>query len=125
LARKRRIKKKKKKKKKKPAIEFEDPSLREQLLAGAYGGVAKPKIKRPGVKYTTDIDAGLRDVVTAGLLINDPSRRNFGIASNAGGESARGRKMNRSKDGRLESGRHAPSEVGSALGSRAGGLNYS
>ena len=38
-------KKKKKKKKKKP-VEFEDPSLREHLLAGAYGGVAKRKPKR-------------------------------------------------------------------------------
>jgi len=37
--------KKKKKKKKKP-VEYEDPSLREHLLAGAYGEVAKPKPKR-------------------------------------------------------------------------------
>jgi len=43
LAKKRR--KKKKKKKKKP-VEYEDPSLREHLLAGAYGGVAKKKPKR-------------------------------------------------------------------------------
>jgi hypothetical protein len=33
-------KKKKKKRKKKPA-EMEDPSLREHLMAGAYGGMAK------------------------------------------------------------------------------------
>ena len=39
-------KKKKKKKKKKKQVEYEDPSLREHLLAGAYGGVAKPKPKR-------------------------------------------------------------------------------
>ena len=44
LAKKKR-KKKKKKKKKKPQ-EMEDPSLREHLLAGAYGGIAKPKPKR-------------------------------------------------------------------------------
>jgi len=41
----RRRRKKKKKKKKKP-VEYEDPSLRETLLAGAYGGVAKKKPKR-------------------------------------------------------------------------------
>ena len=71
MAKKRRIKKKKKKKKKKP-VEFEDPSLREHLLAGAYGGVAKPKVKRQGVKYTTDIDAGLRDIATpAQAMIRD------------------------------------------------------
>ena len=39
-------KKKKSKKKKKKKVEMEDPSLREHLLAGAYGGVAKPKPKR-------------------------------------------------------------------------------
>ena len=54
----------KKKKKKRRGVEFEDPSLREHLLAGAYGGVAKPKVKRPGVKYTTDVNAGLRDIAT-------------------------------------------------------------
>jgi hypothetical protein len=47
LAKKR--KKKKKKKKKKPT-EFEDPSLREHLLAGAYGGVAKPRPKRQNIR---------------------------------------------------------------------------
>ena len=40
-------KKKKKKKKRQPKpVEYEDPSLRDHLMAGAYGGVAKPKIKR-------------------------------------------------------------------------------
>ena len=39
-------KKKKKKKQKKKPVEFEDPSLREHLMAGAYGGIAKPKPKR-------------------------------------------------------------------------------
>jgi hypothetical protein len=77
LAKKRKKKKKKKKKKKrKPIDEFEDPSLREHLLAGAYGGVAKPKVKRQGVIYTTDIDAGLRDIATPGsAFIRDPSRK--------------------------------------------------
>jgi len=57
-------KKKKKKKKRVKKAEYEDPSLREHLLAGAYGGVAKPKPKRAGVKYTTDLNAGLRDIAT-------------------------------------------------------------
>ena len=39
-------KKKKKKKKQKRPVEMEDPSIREHLLAGAYGGIAKPKPKR-------------------------------------------------------------------------------
>ena len=74
LAKKRR-KKKKKKKKKKP-VEFEDPSLREHLLAGAYGGVAKKKPKRVGVKYTTDLNAGLRDINTPGsAFMRDASKK--------------------------------------------------
>jgi hypothetical protein len=75
LAKKR--KKKKKKKKKKP-VEYEDPSLREHLLAGAYGGVAKKKVKRQGVKYTTDLNAGLRDIATpASAFMRDPSKKNM------------------------------------------------
>ena len=57
---------KKKKKKRRKRVEMEDPSLREHLLAGAYGGVAKPKPKRVGVKYTTDLTSGLRDIATPG-----------------------------------------------------------
>lgn len=64
MALKKRRRKKKKKKKKK--VEMEDPSLREHLLAGAYGGVAKPKPKRIGVKYTIDLTSGLRDIATPG-----------------------------------------------------------
>merc|ERR1711939_1158994 len=67
----------KKKKKKKP-VEYEDPSLREHLLAGAYGGVAKKKVKRQGVKYTTDLNAGLRDIATpASAFMRDPSKKNM------------------------------------------------
>jgi len=93
LAKKR--KKKKKKKKKKP-VEYEDPSLREHLLAGAYGGVAKKKPKRQGVKYTTDLNAGLRDIATpASAFMRDPSKKNMltsfsGFAQIAGNESSRG-----------------------------------
>lgn len=61
-------KKRKKRKTRKRAPEYDDPSLREHLLAGAYGGVAKPKPKRAGLKYTTDIDAGLRDIATPAML---------------------------------------------------------
>jgi hypothetical protein len=94
LAKKR--KKKKKKKKKKP-VEYEDPSLREHLLAGAYGGVAKPKPKRVGVKFTTDLNAGLRDIATpASAFMRDPNRQQMltsfnGFAKGTGGESSRGR----------------------------------
>ena len=54
---------------------MEDPSLREHLLAGAYGGVAKPKPKRQGVKYTTDIDAGLRDIASPAVFMRDQSQK--------------------------------------------------
>ena len=54
---------------------MEDPSLREHLLAGAYGGVAKPKPKRQGVKYTTDIDAGLRDITSPAVFMRDQSQK--------------------------------------------------
>ena len=37
-------------------------------MAGAYGGVAHPKPKRTGYKYTTDLDAGLRDIATPGII---------------------------------------------------------
>jgi hypothetical protein len=70
-------KKKKKKKKRVKQPVYEDPSLREHLLAGAYGGIAKPKPKRVGVKYTTDINAGLRDIATPNAMRMDQSRRNM------------------------------------------------
>lgn len=57
-------KKKRRVKKKHAEPQFEEASLRDHLLAGAYGGVAKPKPKRAGLKYTTDIDAGLKDMAT-------------------------------------------------------------
>jgi hypothetical protein len=68
MAKVRRKKKKKKKKRKKRPEEIEDPSLREHLMAGAYGGIAKPKIKRPGVKYTTDIDSGIKDLAMQPMM---------------------------------------------------------
>merc|ERR1711998_236834 len=104
---------------------MEDPSLREHLLAGAYGGVAKPKPKRAGVKYTTDLNAGLRDLATPGDLptgnfMRDPSKKMIaslsGFANMAGAapESSRGK---RNKTIRSSHGR---SEIGSNIGSRVG-----
>lgn len=71
----RRKKKKKKKRRKKRPDEYEDPSLREHLMAGAYGGIARPKVKRAGVKYTTDLDSGLRDLAMPGGLLRDSSKQ--------------------------------------------------
>jgi hypothetical protein len=92
-------KKKKKKKKKKRPQEMEDPNLREHLMAGAYGGTAKPKPKRQGVKYTTDLSTGLRDIATpASGFVRDPSRKGInqasysGFANIAGADSSRGKK---------------------------------
>jgi len=112
-------KKKKKKKKKRKPVEFEDPSLREHLLAGAYGGVAKAKPKRSGIKYTTDVNAGLRDIATPGSGFHrDGSRKQMaqGMTGKAGPDSSRGRgqyRGNRSSYGR--------SDAGSNRGSRLGG----
>ena len=98
-------KRRRKKKRRKKKVEMEDPSLREHLLAGAYGGVAKPKPKRAGVKYTTDLTAGLRDIATPGQYIRDPSMKkmmtSFSGNMNIGGaESSRGK---RKQTGRLRS----------------------
>lgn len=101
-------KKRKKKKKKRRPVEYEDPSLREHLLAGAYGGIAKKKPKRPGVKYTTDINAGLRDIATPGSAFpRDHSKLHMqkmmgsmsGFAQIAGPESSRSRPKQRPHPG--------------------------
>ena len=71
------------------------------------------------MKYTTNIDAGLRDIATpASGFMRDPSRGHLGAAHIAGNESSRGRR---------DYGRGAPnrssyggSQVGSAIGSRIG-----
>ena len=73
MAKVRRKKKKKRKKRRRKPDEYEDPSLREHLMAGAYGGIAKPKIKRHGVKYTTDLDSGLRDLAIPTNLTREGS----------------------------------------------------
>jgi hypothetical protein len=43
--------KKKKKKPKMQTIEFLEPTDREKNMAGAYGGMARGEIRRPGIKY--------------------------------------------------------------------------
>ena len=73
MAKVRRKKKKKKKRRRRRPDEYEDPSLREHLMAGAYGGIAKPKVKRQGVKYTTDLDTGLRDMAMTTVLPREDS----------------------------------------------------
>lgn len=46
--------KKKKKKPKMQTIEFLEPTNREKNMAGAYGGMARGEIRRPGIKYDKD-----------------------------------------------------------------------
>ena len=122
-----RMAKKKKKKKARRRLrkqELEDPSLREHLLAGAYGGVAKPKPKRQGVKYTTDINAGLRDIATPNAMRMDQSRRNFQHGSLSGLEGVfdSERKMSRPGGNRgMNQSSYGRSDKGSNLGSRIGG----
>lgn len=118
LAKKRR-KKKKKKKKRKP-VEFEDPSLREHLLAGAYGGIAKRKPKRQGVKYTTDINAGLRDIATpASAFMRDPSKKM--MTSFSGFDAGHARDSSRHHRGQRVDSSKGRSEIGSHIGSRIRG----
>lgn len=112
LAKKRR-KKKKKKKKKKP-VEFEDPSLREHLLAGAYGGIAKRKPKRQGVKYTTDINAGLRDIATpASAFMRDPSKKMMTSFSGFQDVAGHARDSSRHHRGQRVASSKGRSEIGS------------
>jgi len=121
LAKKRR-KKKKKKKKKKP-VEFEDPSLREHLLAGAYGGVAKKKPKRVGVKYTTDLNAGLRDIQTPGsAFMRDASKKMMTSFSGFDQGALGARESHRNRTNRRS---EAVSDMGSNMGSRIGGRKQS
>ena len=47
---------------------MDDPNLREFMLASAYGGEAKPKPKRTGIKYTTDLAGGMLDLTTPSML---------------------------------------------------------
>lgn len=48
---------KRRRKKRKPkltTIELLEPTTREKNMAGAYGGMAKGELRRPGVKYEKD-----------------------------------------------------------------------
>lgn len=63
---------------------MEDPNLREYMLAGAYGGEAKRKPKRAGIKYTTDLAGGMLDLTTPSMLKN-ASKANIETSSMHGG----------------------------------------
>jgi len=82
-------------------------------LAGAYGGVAKPKPKRQGVKYTTDINAGLRDIATPNNMRKEYSRRGFAQGSMSGGHGMEGPDSSRK---RHIGGAMAGSDAGSNFG---------
>lgn len=64
---------------------WEDPNIREVLLAGAYGGVAKKKVKRNGIISTHDIYQGLQDipVPTGTNLLARRVPSNFGGSRNS------------------------------------------
>lgn len=51
LIQKKKQKPRKKKKPKMQTIEFLEPTAREKNMAGAYGGMARGEIRRPGIKY--------------------------------------------------------------------------
>lgn len=54
VSKKKQKKNKKKKKAKLQTIEFLEPTNREKNMAGAYGGMARGEIRRPGIKYEKD-----------------------------------------------------------------------
>jgi hypothetical protein len=83
------------------------------MLAGAYGGAARPKPKRSGIKYTTDLAGGMLDLTTPGML-KHASKGNLDASSHHGGRasSSKGRQKKR------HFGRKS-SEMGSQLGSAA------
>ena len=85
-------KRKKKKRRRRKPQEYEDPNLREYMLAGAYGGEARPKPKRSGIKYTTDLAGGMLDLTTPGML-KHASKGNLETSSHHGGRvsSSKGR----------------------------------
>jgi hypothetical protein len=56
-------------------IYYWDLSLREHLLAGAYSGVAKTKLKRVKVKNTTDLNAGLSDIANPAMFLRDTFKK--------------------------------------------------
>lgn len=107
-------KRKKKKKRRKKPQEMEDPNLREYMLAGAYGGAAKPKPKRTGIKYTTDLAGGMLDLTTPNML-KAASKANLETSSQHGG----GGRASSSKGGRKKK-YGQKSEMGSQVGSRVG-----
>ena len=61
----------KKKKNHKISDKWEDPNIRERLLAGAYGGVTKKKKRNNRISNTNELYQGLADIpvpVTSGII---------------------------------------------------------
>ena len=67
------------------------------MLAGAYGGEARPKPKRSGIKYTTDLAGGMLDMTTPGMLKQASAAKLYGNMSHHGGRasSSKGRQKKR------------------------------
>jgi hypothetical protein len=83
------------------------------------------------VKYTTDLNAGLRDIATpASAFMRDPSKKNImtslsGFHQVQGPDSSRGKRRGGGFDGRSTNrlrSSQGRSEIGSNIGSRIGGL---
>lgn len=87
---------------------MEDPNLREFMLAGAYGGEAKKKPKRTGIKYTTDLAGGMLDLTTPNML-KAASKANLETSSHHGG----GGRASSSKGTRKKKAFGQKSEMGS------------
>lgn len=90
-------------------------------MAGAYGGIAKKKPKRVGVKYTTDLNSGLRDIATpASGFIRDPSRKQMAGNASVSGFGGQGAESSRG-GGKKGYGRNRSSYGRSDVGSNLGG----
>lgn len=99
---------------------MEDPNLREYMLAGAYGGEAKKKPKRTGIKYTTDLAGGMLDLTTPGML-KSASKAALETSSMHGG-GGRASSSKGTKKRKQFGGTGKRSQMGSNIGSRVGGL---
>jgi hypothetical protein len=97
---------------------MEDPNLREYMLAGAYGGAARPKPKRTGIKYTTDLAGGMLDLTTPGML-KSASKAALETSSHHGGRASSSKGTKKRKP---FGGTGKRSQMGSNIGSRVGGL---
>jgi hypothetical protein len=83
------------------------------MLAGAYGGAARPKPKRSGIKYTTDLAGGMLDLTTPGMLKQASAAKLDNSSAFGGGRAS----SSKGRQKRKQFGKS--SEMGSALGSAA------